>query len=269
MRPKLGGTTLEIDLKKLYKEHGIKVLFYDIEKAPALGWCWGPYDPPFAMESISTVSCIAYKWGHEDKVHAIAHSRISHFDDFRKDKAMLKSISEKFNEADFIVAHNGDKFDWKHLQAAILRNGLPPVKKPRMIDTLKMVKSEMKFDSHRLGDLCKVLNIPLKIETEKNLFISSITSWQKYLKLVEYNIGDVVALEALFYKLVPHCKPFINMARLKGLEVGCASCGSTNLVKDGHYVTLAGNRVQRHKCKDCGSKRTRDSLIGDKTGVAL
>lgn len=260
---------MEIDLKRLYKEHGIKVLFYDIEKAPALGWCWGPYDPPFAMHCDTTVSTIAYKWGHEDQVHTLTHSRASHLTSFRKDKAMIKGICEKFNEADFIVAHNGDKFDWKHIQAAIVRNGLPPVKKPRMIDTLKMVKNEMKFDSHRLGDLCKVLKIPLKIETEKNLFISSITDWSKYLKLVEYNVGDIIALEALFYKIQPHCKPVINVARLKKMDIGCASCGSDNLIKFGEYITAAGTRVQRHRCKDCGSTRTRDSLVGDKTGVAL
>lgn len=235
-----------------------KVLFWDIEVNPALYYGWSMRYEPFYQLERTSISCIAYKWAHEDKVHIIHLSPLQHKMDPRNDKSIIKKMSKIINKADIMVGHNGDAFDWKKFNARVLKHGLPPLKKPKLMDTLKMVRSQMKFDSHKLGDLCKDLKVPLKIETEKNLFVKSLTNWKSYKKLYEYCVGDVVALEAVYNKLLPYCKPAFHVGKLAGLDFSCASCGSENLTKFGTYIT-ATREVQRYRCKDCGSTATVDT----------
>jgi len=232
-----------------------KVLFWDIETNPGLYYGWSMRYEPFYQIKRTSVSCIAYKWEHEDKVHIIHLSRLQHARDPRNDKSIIKKMAKVINEADVMVAHNGDAFDWKKFNARVLKHGLPPLKKPKLIDTLKMVRSQMKFDSHKLGDLCKELNVNLKIENEKNLFVKALDSWDKYKKLYEYCVGDVIALEDIYNKLKPYCKPAFHAGMLQGLDHSCANCASENLIKFGTYIT-ASKEVQRYRCNDCGSTAT-------------
>lgn len=232
-----------------------KVLFWDIETNPGLYYGWSMRYEPFAQIYSSSVSCIAYKWQHEDEVKIIHLTKEQHAKDPRNDKPLIAAMSKIINEADIMVAHNGDAFDWKKFNARVLKHGLPPLKKPKLIDTLKMVRSQMKFDSHKLGDLCKELKVSLKIENEKFLFVKALESWDKYKKLYEYCVGDVIALEDIYNKLLPYCKPAFHVGKLKGLDHSCASCGSENLVKFGTYITMSAE-VQRYRCKDCLSTAT-------------
>lgn len=246
-----------------------KILFWDIEVFPGVYYGWSKFHPPFQQLEKSSINSICYKWAHKDKVESIHLSKKQHELDPRNEKPLIKKMLKVINQADLIVAHNGDRFDWKKFNARVLKYGLDPIRKPKLIDTLKMVKREAAFDSHRLGDLCTELNIKTKVETEKGLFTKALYSWKHYMALVDYCRHDVLALEALYHKLMPHCKPIINAAGLNNRLKACSSCGSEALLKYGTYILNNGVEVQRYRCKDCGSTKTRDSANGQKTLTAL
>lgn len=234
------------------------VLFWDIEMNPAVYYGWNMRYEPFYQVEKTSISCIAYKWQHEDEVRIIHLSKTQFNKNPRGEMPLIKKMSKIINEADIMIAHNGDGFDWKKFNARVLKYNLPPLKKPKLIDTLKMVRSQMAFDSHKLGELCKEFKVPLKIETERNLFVKALNDWNAYERLTKYCVGDVIALEAVYNKLKPYCKPTFHVGRLNGLEHSCASCGSEHLIKFGTYITATAE-VQRYRCKDCKSTATIDT----------
>ncbi len=229
-----------------------KVLTLDIEKIPGLFYGWNIRDEPFYQLKGTTISCVAYKWAHEDKVHVVHQTKLQHKINPRADKPIIKKICKVINEADIIVGHNMARFDWKCFNARVIFHGLPPLKKPLVADTLTMSRSQTKFDSHTLEFLCRELGLPLKLETRKFAFVKAIKSWEVYKELIDYCGGDVIGTEALYNRLKPYCAPIINKGRLAGLEKACANCGSSNLIGYGKYLTKT-KEVPRFRCKDCGS----------------
>ncbi len=62
-----------------------------------------------------------------------------------------------------IVAHNALGFDWPLLKARMLVNGLPPMCKVKIIDTLVLAR-EFKMNSNKLDSLCRQLDIGQKMK---------------------------------------------------------------------------------------------------------
>ena len=243
-----------------------KVLFYDLEMFPGIYYGWSKFNPPFQQIAKTAINMISYKWAHRGKVQTIKLTKKQHKENPRQEKVLIEKFLKVMNEADIIIGHNGDKFDFKKFNARVMKYGLNPVKKPRMFDTLKMVKREAAFDSHRLGDLCTELDIPTKIETEKNLFVTAERDWEKYLDLVNYCEHDVIALEALYERIKPHSTPTFDFS---GHNRACTSCGSVHIRKNGKYLLANGTEVARYRCNDCGSTKTRDAASGKTTVRAI
>lgn len=246
-----------------------KVLLWDIERFPGVYYGWSRFDPPFNQKEVSTMSLICYKWLGEDEVHTIAFNKKQHAANPRNEKILIKKMLKVMNKADVLVGYNGDKFDWKKFNSGVIKYGLKPAKKPKLVDPLKMIKREASFDSHRLGDMCAELGVHMKAETEKGLFIKSMHSWKSYEALADYCRHDVLALEDLFKKILPYSTPIINAAGLNNMLKACASCGSEDLTKFGTYILNNGSETQRYRCKGCGSTKTRDSANGKKTLTAI
>jgi len=70
--------------------------------------------------------------------------------------------------------------------------------------------------------------------------------------MLEYNEGDILATEDLFYKLRPYVRN-LNVA-LYNEETAhqCPVCGSENLQIDGWYYTPAG-KWESIRCMNCGA----------------
>ena len=248
---------------------GKKVCLWDIERFPGVYYGWSSFDNPFSQKEKSSISLICYKWLGEDEIHTIRLSRLQHRRNPRNELPIIKKMLKVVNEADILIAYNGDRFDWKKFNGAVMKHGLEPAKKPKLIDPLKMIKRDTSFDSHRLDDMCKELGVHLKLSTEKNLFTNSMTDWDKYMDLAEYCRHDIMALESLFKRISPYLAPVVNIGSLQNKDKACASCGSENLVKFGSYILNSGVETQRYRCKDCGSTKTRDTASGKKTITAI
>lgn len=247
-----------------------KILFWDIETSPTLTYVFGRWkvniNPAMVIKD-SSIICISYKWLGEKEVHTI--SLKDNMKKFKKDPSDDKELVKKFlkvlDEADIVVAHNGDKFDYKVLKARCIIHGLPSFK-ARKVDTLKMAKSVSFPRGNRLADLAEVLGVNKKAKSDVQWWIDIMekSSVPAIDQMIKYCEQDVTVLEDVYNKLLPHVEISLpNMSRLMGIDkdiLACPRCGSVSYRKHNKYIK--NERVyQRYICKDkkCGA-----TFIGNK-----
>ena len=71
--------------------------------------------------------CFSYKWLGHHKIHT--HS-LRDYPRYKKDledgySCLIKDLHKLFDEADILIAHNGDRFDIRKSNARFIKNGLP------------------------------------------------------------------------------------------------------------------------------------------------
>ncbi len=143
-------------------------LYLDLETSPniVLSWRVG-YKINIDHDNILTerkIICIGYKWQDEKKAKVIT------WDDKQDDKEMLREILEVMQEADEIVAHNGDNFDIPWLQTRFAFHRLPAPPKIKTVDTLQWMRRRMYFNSNKLDYVADYLGFGRKIKTEFGLW---------------------------------------------------------------------------------------------------
>ena len=159
------------------------------------------------------------------------------------------------DEADEIVGHNGDKFDWSWVRTRALFHDIPMKPKYQTIDTLKIARSKFRFNSNRLDYLAKFLGVGSKISTTFGLWKDILLNNDKeaMTKMVDYCGEDVMVLYRVWGKLSNHVEPKLNYAALyESNKTGCPECGSDNLASNGTRATLTGMIKRQFKCCDCG-----------------
>lgn len=224
-----------------------KVLFFDIETAPNLAYVWGKYEQDvIAFKSEWHLLSVAYKWQGEDTVHCIT------MQGNRSDKKLAKKLRDLFNQADIVIAHNGDAFDIKKAKARFVYHGLKPPSKFATVDTYKVAKQYFNFNSNKLNDLGQYLKVGEKVKhTGFDLWLGCMrndrSSWEL---LKQYNKQDVVLLEKVYNKLLPWMERHPNMSLLQN-HTGCPKCGNPNVNKNGYYANSMSLQ-QRWRCYKCG-----------------
>lgn len=228
---------------------------FDIETAPNIGYTWGKYETnviEFIQERY--MLCFAAKWLGEKKIHVHA---LPDFKDYKKnptsDKELVQKLWEMINEADVVVAHNGDHFDIKVMNARFLANGLTPPSPYKTVDTYKVAKRKFSFNSNRLNDIGVALGVGSKVPTGgfslwTGCMSGQASSWRLMKK---YNKMDVVLLEKVYLALRPWMPSHPNVGVLKGRHA-CTHCGSTNTQNRG-YAYAKVYVSQRFQCKNCSA----------------
>ena len=229
-------------------------LFYDIETSFCQGHFWWPgHDVRIGADQIThypRIICISYKWEGKKSVHNLRWS------EDQDDKTLLESFIEVLDQADEIVAHNGDKFDLKWMRARALKHSIPMKAKYTTIDTYKMLKEGFRLPSNKLGEAAKYLGLDNKMDP------GGIETWRKVVlekdedalnTMCEYCDQDVRTLEQLYQRLKNYSLPKTHYGALN--KVGkdcCPECTSKRLKVKSKISTPAGS-VQRYMvCKDCG-----------------
>lgn len=195
-----------------------------------------------------SIICGAWKEVGSKKIHVAKITTIG--DDYE----VVKTIRDALAEADVIVAHNGDSFDIKKLNARIIYHKLDPLPKIIQVDTKKEAKKVAAFSSNKLDYLAKTLIGEGKLHTDMQLWKDVMAGSKKALKeMVEYNKVDVVRLEQVYERLLPYMKNPPHRGVLAGQDRNCSckACGSTNVKYNGVRYTAAGIKKQEVKCKDC------------------
>lgn len=262
---------LRAEAQKHSRERVGKALIWDIETSPLQAAVWGLKNDWLGLNAIlrdSFLICGAWKWlGGKRVYHAECDPEAMRAywerdTDVPPDRDLVSTLRNVVREADFVIAHNGDRFDLRKLNARVVLHGLEPLPSIRTVDTLKEARKVGMFTSNRLEYLATNLTGQGKIRTDLNLWLRVLSGEKKALgEMVTYNQRDVEALEDVYLQLRPHMKSHPNLGVDPYLDVGvqvCALCGSENLIRSGEHRTQA-RAYARYKCKSCGgySRATR------------
>jgi hypothetical protein len=226
-----------------------KILLFDIETSPSLGYVWGKWEQNvIQFKHEWELLSFAYKWLDKKQVFCLTRQD---FDD-RTEKSLITALWSLMDQADIIIAHNGDQFDNKKSKAKFIEYGLTPPSPYKTIDTKKVAKSQFMFNSNSLDDLGNLLKVGRKAQTGGfELWLGCMAGKSSSWKLMkQYNKQDVLLLEQVYLKLLPWINNHPNMAQ--GLNTkACPKCGSTRLKSKGLIHTKT-NSYRRFLCLGCG-----------------
>lgn len=196
----------------------------------------------------------AYKWDGDRKVRTCALPDYARFGKDREDdKALVVELWKLYDEADIVIAHNGDRFDIKKSNARFIFHGLKPPSPYKSIDTLKIARSRAGFLSNRLNDLGAHLGLGRKLpHTGFHLWRQCmLTNSQKHWsKLRRYNARDVTLLEGVYKRLRPWALSHPNLAALSDKPC-CPVCQSKDIQRRGFNLAKT-RKTPRFNCKACG-----------------
>jgi len=236
-----------------------KILIFDLETSPVLGYTWGYYDQN-VLHIVQDwyILSFAYKWHGEGGVSFVRKAQA-----IGNDRALVKQLWNLMDEADVVMAHNGDQFDNKKAWARFLHYDLGPPSSYQSIDTLKAVRRHFKLTSNKLDEVARALGIGRKaghhgLRTWLGCMENDAASWKE---MERYNRQDVVLLEKVYDRIMPYIRTVVVNYQTYGKLGICPKCGSDRIVKNGWKHTAAGKR-QEYRCNGCGG-RTRALLKDD------
>lgn len=233
-----------------------RIVLFDIETSPTLGWYFGSKWQTNILKNERDwhLLSFAYKVLGENKVH---YCGLNEMPGYRPggydDTKLAKELWKVLDEADIVIAHNGDQFDVKMSNVRFLAAGLTPPRPYRTIDTKKIAKKEFRFTSNSLDDLAKHFGFEGKTpHTGKQLWFDCMDGDPKAWSLMKkYNIQDVALLERVYLYMRPWATSHPNMGAYEEID-SCRNCASKRLQKRGVRVTQTG-KIQTYHCQDCGA----------------
>jgi hypothetical protein len=232
-----------------------KILYLDLETSPNKAFTWGKWQqdvPAFQSEWYMLGFCA--KWSGGKTISRVLPDYKSYKPGSEDDTAMVAELWSLMDEADVIIAHNGNSFDCKMANVRFLINGMPPPSPYQTVDTLKVARKHFRFNSNKLDDLGKTLKIGRKVQHSGfSLWVGCMDGDAKaWSTMRKYNKQDVTLLEKVYLTLRPYMTTHPNVSVISGIKDGCPSCGHMKLTKRG--VRYRGTTIsQRYQCSSCRS----------------
>lgn len=237
-----------------------KILIWDIESSPILGYTWGLWDQNvIRVKEDWKLMSVAYKWLGESKTHV---KQLNDFSGYRagdlNDKALTEFTRDLLDQCQYAVAHNGVSFDTKKAMAKIIEHGLTPPSPFTQIDTLQIARRNFKMSSNKLDSLGEILGVGRKIKHSGfDLWLQCMAgnpaAWKE---MGKYAKQDVTLLESIFIKMLPWVKELNYRLFTPGFV--CSNCGSPGLQQDGEIKTKI-SRKPSWRCLACGSNNKKAS----------
>jgi hypothetical protein len=220
------------------------ILLLDVETTPNLGYVWGKYEQN-VLEFTEESELLCYVGKFIDGKIII--------DDRRKGyKPMVKRLWNLLDKADIVVAHNGDQFDVRKINAAFLQCGLPPPSPFKTVDTKKVAKRYFFLNSNKLDDLGKLLKVGQKMKHQGfSLWTGCLAgdpeSWKT---MLDYNVQDVILLEKIYLILRPWITNHPNFVTYTGTS-SCPKCGSDKSTHSKYRYLSSGTTKDQRRCDTC------------------
>lgn len=244
----------------------VKILILDIETTPLEAYVWQTqvWKARISDDNVITqwfMLCWSAKWLGEDDIMSM---RLTGNEALKEDDSrIVRGIWELLDQADIVIAHNGDMFDIPNLNTRFIINGLPPTSPYKTIDTLKIARKQFGFTHNSLNALGRVFGLGEKIETDFNLWRKAKHGNDEALIEMEiYNREDVNLLERVYLKLRPFIKNHPNLGVYTMCEDNqCGHCASIDLTFSGYVYTNTG-KYATYRCNKCGAvSRVRKSSL--------
>ena len=238
---------------------GPKVLLIDIETAPILANIWALWTENRSVGAILAdwyLLSWSAKWlDSPDIVTRSLRMYPGYKPGSEDDRRLMQELHGLLCQAEYVIAHNGDRFDIKKFNTRFLMNDLPPPTPYRSIDTLKICKRVFGFTSNKLDYVATVLL------GEKKLAHDGMKLWQAVVRgeadawqtMEDYNTQDVALLERVYLKLRAwdHMHPNINLTTSSD-NMHCTVCGSDNVKPTGGVVPVGqAGLYLGYECGEC------------------
>lgn len=242
-------------------EKSPRILFADTECLPNKGYffrTWTKQNVPIPTDFIRkhySLCSIAWKWLGNPTTTVITNADFPEFDkDPYDDKGILSAFLPEWEKADYIVMHNGKRFDKRVIATRLQINGMQSLPPATIVDTLQLARTHFDLNSNKLDYIAKLLEVGEKISTSASLWVRCAEGDREaMMEMAQYNARDVDVLEWCFVRMLPHIKTPINHNVLADSPVAlCKQCGSENIVQRGMEIMQTSIR-HRWFCNDCGS----------------
>ena len=239
----------------------IKRLFYDLETSPNIMFSWrAGYKINLDHDNIikeRAIICVCYKWENSPKIYSMQWNN-------GDDRQLVEDFAFVANEADELVAHNGDRFDIRWFNGRNLMHDMPPIPEYKTVDTCSIAKRKFALNSYRLDYLAKILLGEGKIKTEfsmwKDICLHNDPNAMK--KMVKYCKRDVALLQRVWEYLKPYYTPKTHEGVLNGDgRWSCPGCGADDIILSKTRATPMGMPRYQMQCKECGRYFTVSSLV--------
>jgi hypothetical protein len=234
-----------------------RVLLWDCETSPLIIYSWDIYDTN-AIKVIKEgqILCFSWKWLGEKKVQVLGQ------DDFKgykpginNDKSVVEALWGLFDEADVVIAHNGNSYDQKYAQARMMVHDMKPPSPYQQIDTKLVAKRYGRFSSNKLDDLGRNLSLGQKLDT------GGFSTWEgcmagddkAWAMMKKYNKQDVALLEQLYTHLRPWISNHPALNVIENRPESCKNCGGTKIHAGMKYRATNTNLYQYFSCMGCGA----------------
>lgn len=244
-----------------------RILLIDIETAPSLGYYFDLWKEGNIVGNVKSwyILSFAWQWAGEKKIDCRG---IVDYPRYKKNKeddfALVHDIHTLLSQADIVVAHNGDRFDIRKINARFLKHGFPPPAPYKTVDTLKVARKYFAMDSNRLNDVAQYLGVGSKLpHTGFKLWEDCMRGDKKAWDLMKrYNKQDVVLLHDVYMTLRTWMTNHPNVNIFTGKNPACPNCGGA-VQKRGFNITKTG-RTQRYQCeRGCWSQATKSEKVVD------
>jgi DNA polymerase III epsilon subunit-like protein len=236
-----------------------KILFLDIETTADIVATFGRFKVNIGESNIvqqgNQVATAVWKFKDSNEIMG-GYSEFTNYEiSEHSEKQLLTDLVEAISESDIVVIHNA-RFDLGTIQHRMLHYGMGRLPSVKVIDTLMISRKYLKLRSNKLDSITKYFGLSNKLEN------SGINLWIKVQQgdveareqMLEYNIGDVRALEDVYDKFVA-LNQGVNLSVYTQLaQKACTSCGSTNVHATGRQVTTGVSMFDEYECSDCGAK---------------
>lgn len=247
------------------KRRRSRILLVDVESSFQLAGVWGRHNVSVNNSLVFQNTHIlswAAKWLDDEYMYSDALFRHSLWKkEPANDSSILETLAPMLEEAEAVVAHNGNGFDIPLIKARMLVNGMKPLSPFKKIDTYRIAKREFRLDSYKLDEIAKQLGLGRKLDTGgAELWADVVYKKDKkaFRHMLKYNEQDVWLLEDVYKALRPWDTQAPHSYLMESLdEPICPACGSSHIVRNGYYTTNTGI-YKKFKCSKCGHNlRTR------------
>jgi len=249
---RLDKETQERYFKLRQKTNAVKRLFFDIETSPNIVYSWRiGYNlniTPDCIINERAIICISYKWENEETIHSLT------WDKNQSDKQMLIDFLKVANQADEMIAHNGDRFDIKWIRTRCIFHRIPMFPNYKTLDTLKKAKSGFNFNSNKLDYIAQYLGVGAKVKHSgfdmwKNVMANDKEAMSE---MVHYCEGDIIVLEDVFLTMQNYIKQNTHAGVLNNnLKYSCPCCSSEQITLIKNNVTTMGTIKRLIECNNC------------------
>jgi DNA polymerase elongation subunit (family B) len=170
------------------------------------------------------------------------------------DKKLLTKFIQIANQADEIIAHNGDRFDIKKIRTRCIFHRIPMFPKYRSLDTLKKARGNFSFNSNRLDYIAKFLGVGAKLEHEGfQMWVKCMQGDKQALKdMIKYCEMDIIVLEDVYNELKDYVKHNTHSAVINGgYKHECPNCSNEDATLLKNNVTATGTIKRLMECDAC------------------